>query len=342
MRPTLVDSESQELLDRYGFVVVPFLDRTTMDQVREIYRDCGPAPDDPGVALYFGFHSASLEYKRRVSDAVKAVLEPKCAELLVDHAIYLAMFITKWPGENSGFGPHQDPTLVDERRFRGVSVWTPLVPTGVAGQPDNGVLHVVPGSHEFVSGTRVRNVDRSVFADHEAAILEHGVAVPTEPGEAIVFDNRVLHYSHPNQTDAPRPVVSLGVRPREASCVLPVATDDGLIDLYEVSDESWIEVPAPTVAQWRPTQPPIARVEPPRTTLSASEFEELCRGVGTAPRTVRTEWLDTRPAAVDPGAFCAFCGTTEGFDETDRIGRGKAQLVCASCARSFDAARPAR
>src|SRR4051812_30944470 len=156
------------------------------------------------------------------------------------------MFITKWPGPNSGFGAHQDPTLVDERRFRGVTIWIPLGDTGVVDGRDNGMLHVVAGSHRFTDGPRTRDVDDFAFAGLEDDIAtRYGVGVPTRRGEAIVFDNRLIHYSMPNETDDPRVVVSLGMRPSEASCVALRRNADGLVDLYEIDEDHYMSlVPA--------------------------------------------------------------------------------------------------
>ncbi len=334
MRTTLIDPEQQRTLDEFGFVVVPFLDDEHLVHLAALYEELGTAPDDPQLALYFGFHSASLDYKRAMGAAIRPVVAQRCAEVLDDHVVYLAIFITKWPGPQSGFGPHQDPTLVDERSYRGVSVWAPLQPTGIIDGRDNGMLHVVPGSHRFADGARVRDIDQSVFSPHEDAILKrHGVGVPTRPGEAIIFDNRLIHYSMPNETDQPRVVVSLGMRPSEATCVLPRSDGAGRIDLYPVTDDSWIEVTASVVEGWTPPDAPMAKVDPPSAVITAERLQELCDAVGPAPHTVPANRPSTGIDAddVNPGAFCAFCGTSEGFGELDRAGRGRAQLVCARC-----------
>jgi hypothetical protein len=302
--------------------------------LRAAHDELGAAPDDPGLALYFGHQSKSLEYKRAVSDAIRGIVGRRASEVFADHDIYLAIFITKWPGADSGFGPHQDPTLVDERFFRGVTIWIPLVPTGVVDGLDNGMLHVVPGSHRFSQVGRVRNVDTSVFADLDDEIMERGVGVPTQLGEAIVFDNRLIHYSFPNETTEPRLVTSLGMRAREGSCVYVRDNGHGGLDQYAVDDDWFIEVNAAGVDLWDPPYPPEFVHPVPTERMSAERFAALCDTVEPAPNTVPPHRTSL---GIAPGAFCAFCGTTEGFEETDRTGRDNAQLLCPPCAEELAA-----
>lgn len=334
---TLRDQRHEAVLDRYGFAVVPFLDDETRERLSRVHDELGSAPDDPRRALNFAFHSQSIHYKRAMEALIRPIVASSCEATFVDHVPYLSTFITKWPGPDSGFGPHQDPTLVDERRFRGVSIWTPLEATGVANGLDNGMLHVVPGSHRFAEGPRVRNVNESVFAEYSDIVVDRwGVGVPTRPGEAIVFDNRIIHYSMPNETSTPRVVVSLGMRPAASACVLPRGSDDGMVELFEVDDETWIEVLASAVPMWDPPSPPIAKLAPPSGPSSVVQFEGWCAAVGSAPGTVPGR---RSKLGLEPRAFCSFCGSIDGLGEESRNGRGNAQLLCAACSARVAASR---
>ena len=256
-RPTLSDPVQQANLETYGFAVVDALDEERLELARQLYAELGPAPDDPKVALNWSFHSRSAEYKRDVKQKMLAAFGDVVDDMLVDHEVYLTTFITKWPGPNSGFAPHQDPSLVDERHRRGVTVWIPLGDTGPVDGVDNGMLRFVPGSHRFSSALRVTDVDRSQVAGHEEAIIErHGVGMPSTAGQALVFDNRVIHYSMPNESDEPRVVLSFGVRPREGACTLMRADDDGTVQIFEIDDDFYIDVLPAENHLYEPTVPP--------------------------------------------------------------------------------------
>lgn len=345
MRTTLINPADEAHLDRFGFAVVDFLDERLIEELSAVHDEIGEAPDDPGMALYFGFHSKSTDYKWRAHNRLSEMLAAKAAETFDRHDIYLAIFITKWPGPNSGFGPHQDPTLLDERSFRGVTLWAPLTATGRSESGiDNGMLHVVPGSHRFAQYARVRDVNQWIYAEVESEILtKHGVGIPTRPGEAIVFDDRLIHYSAPNATDTPRVVVSLGVRPQETTCVLVRANDAGAMSLYEVEDASFIDVTASAQHLWLPDGEPIATLDPPPAQMSAADFAAHCEAVERPACVVEPTRIEPSAGkvSVDPDLFCAFCGATEDLVDPDRSGKGKAQLQCNAC-RSEREAETAR
>ena len=60
------------------------------------------------------------------------------------------MLLVKWPGQDGAMGTHQDWTFVDERRFRSVTVWCPLVDV----EQRNGALELLPGSHRILTHAR--------------------------------------------------------------------------------------------------------------------------------------------------------------------------------------------
>jgi beta-hydroxylase len=325
--PTLADPDRQDELERFGYTVVRLFDEEVLATVDRLTTELGPAPDDPQVALNWSFHSRSQEHKDAVKDLLPAV-RPALEATFADQEVYLTTFITKWPGPHGAFPPHQDPTLVDERRHTGVTVWAPLVDVG----PDNGMLHVVPGSHRFSSAYRVQDVDRSPFAGLEEAIVaEHGRGIPLAAGEALVFDNRLIHYSLPNTSTEARIVLSFGLRPRAGYCVVVVPDGDEGVAIHRVQDDFYIDVLPARRDHWVPEDEPLARLSNPVESWAADDFAALCAAVGDGPRTVVARPATAVAEAIDAGVFCALCGSSEGLSEADRQGRTNAQLRCASC-----------
>jgi ectoine hydroxylase-related dioxygenase (phytanoyl-CoA dioxygenase family) len=334
--PTLTDPDRQAELERFGFTVVPLFDGEQLAGLRAAQAAMGPAPDDPRLALNWSFHSRSREHKEAVQ-ALLADLEPAVAATFADQVVYLTTFITKWPGPHGAFPPHQDPTLVDERRFTGVTVWAPLSDVDV----ENGMLHVVPGSHRFSSALRVQDVDRSPFADLDQAVIEHhGRGVPLTAGEALVFDNRIIHFSLPNRTEEPRVVLSFGLRPAAARCVVVRAGEEGAAVLHEVDDAFYVDVLPATRDRWEPEGEPLARVHQAPETWTPDHLAALCAQVGPAPRALAEPTGPAPAEALDTGVFCALCGSREGLSEADRVGRENAQLRCPACVAALDAEAP--
>lgn len=337
-RRTLQNPDEQRHLARFGYVVVPFLNPEALEAVATTYERIGRAPDDPQISLTWTFHSQSSDHKRQVADQIAPLVKERVNEVLDRHTIYLTTFITKWTGANSAFGPHQDPTLVDERQFRGVVVWMPLGATGRTDGVDNGMLHVVPGSHLFNSSLREQNVNSSPLRElDDEMVASHGVGIPTRPGEAIIFDNRLIHFSRPNLSDEPRVVLSLGVRPDEGSCVL-LRPDGDRLDLFEVSDDFYIDVLPAERHLFTPESAPLASIPANGAALTTEQFEAQCDQVERPIGIV----APTPPSgSLHPGVFCHLCGGSSGLSAEDRRGSANAQLVCTTCEARLAARRQA-
>lgn len=329
LAPTFRDQELQRDMERYGYVVAPAIGPASLERLREAHRRIGHAPDDPRQSTNWSFHSRSSEHKRAVHRALLELLSPTLDELFDDHVAYLATFITKWPGTGSAFAPHQDPTLVDERAFRGVTVWIPLEDTLEDGV-DMGTLHVVPGSHRFSASPRVQDVDDFEFSPFEDDIVRvHGRAVPTRAGDVLVFDNRVIHYSWPNGGDRPRVVASFTLRPRETTPVLLRRDGEGRVDLFRIHDDLYLDVLPAEQHLWNPPTPAEAKLDVCRAGMDSERFATLCSLTPEAPGATIIHGEES--SWVDPPAVCHLCGSADDLDPADREGRNNAQLVCTGC-----------
>jgi hypothetical protein len=339
VRATFFDAELERALDRDGYAVVPLLDDDAVGELTELYWRIGPAPGDPRMTIHFDFQSPSAEYKQAVSDLTRPILEPKVASLLDRFHLFSPSFIMKWPGGRSGFAPHQDSTLVDEQRFRSVTIWCPLTDTTGADGQDNGILRFVPGSHEFVRWIRAHDPGAFAFDGLEQDIVDHfGVALPLRAGEAVLFDHRTVHFSMPNDSQDSRLVVAMGLRPAEADLLHfrrdPEVDADGRewFDVYEIDDDYFIQLSPFSVREGVPGYQQIDRVSMHRPSVSAAEFERMCRSV--APDVQRDEAIAGRRVLADP--FCFRCGTVTGLvDDPGRLEHGNHQLLCHDCATTM-------
>lgn len=323
--PVVSDPDRQRELEEFGFTVLQGLDPAALEAARRASSTAGPAPDDPRRALNWSFHSHDEDHKRRVSRSLRDEVWPTIESCFDGQTPFLSTFITKWPGPDGGFAPHQDPTLVDERTSVGVTVWIPLRDV----DQDNGMLWIVPGSHRIPGGFRVTDVDQFPFADCEKDILgEHGTGIPLDAGEILVFDNRVIHFSLPNVTQAPRVVASFGLRPADGPNTLARLTGD-TVEVHALPDDFFIDVEPSEQHRWQPTGPPLFTTPADRRRWEPSEFGQLCRSVPLPPRAVRPG--PDLPTWSEPTAFCALCGSDRGLAATDRTDRNNAQLICPDC-----------
>jgi phytanoyl-CoA hydroxylase len=109
-----------------------------------------------------------------------------------------SMALVKPPGIGSPKDWHQDlPYFLLDPPDSCVGIWVALDPA----TRDNGCMEMVPGSHrqgvvEHVQGPTGWRLPDTAAARAQAA----AVALPVDPGSAIVFHAGVLHFTGPNRT----------------------------------------------------------------------------------------------------------------------------------------------
>lgn len=200
------DVDVQERFDRHGFVVVPFLSEPELDSLWELYRSL-ELPVGELLHVTLMLDDGSLRHQ--VSEEVIARLVGPLRRHITDPQPIVGLFFVKPPTLQSEFEVHRDWTMVDENIAMTAKVWCPLTRTDVS----NGTLHVMPGSHRLGPTWRGKNVPKEIMGLERQIAREHLIPVPCERGEAIIFDNRVIHWSPANESGVIRPVAALYVSP---------------------------------------------------------------------------------------------------------------------------------
>ncbi len=196
--PLLRDQAAEQLLAERGWVVVPFLDADQVERLREGYHQLHP---EGGRGFDTDFSYLDVEHKWAVEHLLRPVIEPNLDPVFDDVALFNATFVVKWPGSGSTLPLHQDWSYVDERSARSASLWIAL--DDIGPDHENGPLGFISGSH------RLRCEPRGATSfgwyrpwSEEITAALRPVAV--RAGEAIVFDNRILHASADNVSPRPR------------------------------------------------------------------------------------------------------------------------------------------
>lgn len=155
------------------------------------------------------FHLMS---RPQILDAVESLIGPE----IFANPVYNTR--PKVPGVAAGAVPwHQDKSYWPDANSNPViTVWIPLVDS----TPENGCLHVWPRTHrkrllsfhaEEVTGTRYTEIDEK----HLQGARREAVALPLAAGGAILFNDRCVHMSTPNNSDHVRWSVDLRYQPTD-------------------------------------------------------------------------------------------------------------------------------
>lgn len=241
--PVLRDPQLDARLDEDGYVVVDFAGPDLQAELRAIHDEL-----DSGIGegYYATMHSPDGAYKEAAHRAITRCFWPVLAPLLADHEPLVGAFVVKHPGEDTAVPPHQDWIVTDEGDHCSVNCWFPTARVNEVAGP----IRVLPGSHRYLRAlrgspafpTEIDGIGPRVFDE-----LMETVAI--EDGQAIVYDNRLLHGTAPNRSGHLRVVAYMAAIPRGARRLHYLRHPDGRVEGFEV-DEAFFrsfqigEVPA--------------------------------------------------------------------------------------------------
>jgi len=233
--PVFADPQLESDFTREGYVVLPLLDEESVQRLLSLFNDT--VSELPSAFFATGMGS-DLERRKLVGEGMYEVLGPLLARLMPNFTVITGRnFVVKRGADSASHIPmHQDLTFVDQNVERGVHVWIPLVDVNHA----NGCLKVSPKSHRLTNDiaavgklTRTYDAIRPIFEE------DCTVSVPMKAGEALFFDERMMHGSEPNTVPAVRPAAHIALVRTGTKQRVYFANDEtpGVFDIYEIDHE---------------------------------------------------------------------------------------------------------
>lgn len=195
-------------LAQQGYVQFPLLGSAEVAALKAFFEAHQTAPVD---RFYASVHNPDSAYRLKMDAEIQRIVRPRLDALLADAVGLGGSFIAKPPGNAGILPPHADWNIVDERFFRSYNLWIPLVDTTV----ENGAVHVIPGSHNWLDYFRGPGIENP-FAAHKDAIWKAMQPLEMRAGTALLYDHRLLHASPVNRTDGLRLACVMGIQPKAA------------------------------------------------------------------------------------------------------------------------------
>ena len=263
------DPELDLSFRRDGFVKVPFLDTSALDQLRALWDEVAPAHIE---GIYSNVHDLDPATNRRIDRAITQLFTAPAHRLFDGAVLGGSSFLVKGAGSNSASTPHQDWNNVEEERTESLSVWVPLVDV----DEHNGALQVIPGSHH--ARPSIRSLDTpSLYLDFTDRLEPYLRCVPARAGDAIVYAHNLFHGSKENRSDRVRVSATSGVVPHGARLVhyrsVPGAPDE--FEVLEVERDFYFSgISDMKAGRIPPTARRVGRVRVPAHELS---FEDVVR-----------------------------------------------------------------
>ncbi len=226
------DQELQRKFHEEGYVVVPFISEEKIRELHDVYKKCYPE----GVEGFFTTTFANnVEHRETVNRSIREVCIQEIEGLFTDYKILFSSFIVKAPGADSRLILHQDMTLVDEEIFSGINIWCPMVDL----TKDNGAIEVLPKSHRFFKTYRGSSLP-DIYDDVVPEVTSIMQPCYLKAGEAIIFDQSIIHNSPPNLSDRERPVINTFVAHEESRikiCYWDKEKQPDKVEIFEQEDD---------------------------------------------------------------------------------------------------------
>lgn len=249
MRKVLRDPALNEQFEKDGYVIIPFLEKAEVEELKKLYFDTLPhsggtiGADDAGlkdqISYDFTFIDKNIDYKKEVFGIITKRFKAHYDKYLEDYRPIIANFIRKRP--NDGEVPlHQNWAFVDERKCTSISIWCPLVDSNTK----NGTLQVVPGSHKRYGEVRGPMIPWELNDIKQDIIDNYLVPMNISAGQAVILDDSIVHYSAPNHTDDLRLAIQLIMVPAEEKSIhyhLDPQRDPNKVDVLEVDVDFYMQ-----------------------------------------------------------------------------------------------------
>ena len=230
-KPIFLDPELQQQFDTDGFVKIQLLTKEDIVTLNELCTNSFP---ETGSTFFSSSYLNDFEQKKEISDAITQIVQTRANSYFKEFRLIGAAFLIKGIGPQSEMPMHQDWSIVDESQFYAINVWIPLTNATVA----NGALEVVKGSHVWNDAIRAPTLP-FYFEGYQERLKEQLSLIEASPGEAIILNQAIIHYSKANTTNTSRPALTTGLISKEAPLMLHYWNREqpNEIELFEQDDD---------------------------------------------------------------------------------------------------------
>ncbi|PBQ30959.1 hypothetical protein CNR22_03970 [Sphingobacteriaceae bacterium] len=218
----------QSQLNNEGFVVLDFLNEAEVQRLYTLYIDLHPQ----GVnGFYTSTFSKDTAYRKSVDTEIRKEMQRGLDIVFCDYRVHCGSFIVKGTDEKSKLNLHQDMTLVNESVYTGINIWIPLVDLSET----NGAIAVLPRSHRLFKTYRGASIP-DIYDGIESSVYKIMRPCYLKAGQAIIFDQSIIHFSPANHSLEPRPVINTFITHKDAGieiCYWDKASGKNEIELFE-------------------------------------------------------------------------------------------------------------
>lgn len=229
------DEHQLELEDK-GFVVLPFLDESEVQSALDIFNNDSCYRDYINAPRYTSMEAESPSNKVEVYRKLKQLFTKRLNEYFDNYKIPIFQFFVKMANSDGEVGLHTDSSLILNPAIEPhLGLWVPLIDV----DETNGSLKLLSGSHKWYNGVMASTFTWP-FLPYLDQLEKEAVTMNLKAGCMVVFDNRIIHGSHFNQSENPRVAIA-GRLTHEASLYYSFLNEQGgFVSVFEECDDIYL------------------------------------------------------------------------------------------------------
>jgi hypothetical protein len=279
MRKIFFDGDLQERFRDSGYVHVPMLASEEVERILSVLETMRPADNFApkgesafGRTYHCSFLDRSIEYKRQTHELIKGIFAPHIDRYLNGYEILNCNFYVKPPGTGE-FVIHQNWPAIADLNDTTVTVWCPLLDV-VA---ENGTLQFVEGSHKLLPHVEGPSCPGFFDKFRKELIEKYLKPNPMSAGEALIFDDGLIHWSANNNSDRARVAIQILCVPRDAQPVyfFHDKAHPERFELIEVDSDFYVTTAVSELLVRQPHWKSLGFVENRNRCITEAEFVEL-------------------------------------------------------------------
>ncbi len=242
MRDIFKDKNIEQSFREMGYVVIPFIDSSELDKLKEQLKQFKPSDNFEGnqetligkQSFHITFFDSDYNYKKEMLNFTRKYFQEFTTNILNNYKCVQANAFIK-PAQQGFVFPHQNLTIVDESKYNSMSLWLPLQDTNF----ENGTVCVIPKTQNIPIKYRNTHIYWP-YADY--CMTEEGqklfIPINVKKGELLIIDDRLIHYTPINKSQEDRWVLHSLWAPQEAQIKYFDKTETH-VKIYNVDDNFW-------------------------------------------------------------------------------------------------------
>jgi hypothetical protein len=262
-----------------GYVRVPMLSESQvasiLSEIGKMRPDDNFAPDGLGVvkcSYHCTFLDTNIDYKRQVYKLLQEVFTPLVDKYLAGYQLLSCNFYVK-PAGTGEFSIHQNWPSISNLNDTTVTIWCPLIDV----IESNGAIQVVEGSHKILPHIFTPGV-AAYFGDFEQSLIDKYLKpIPMSAGDAIIFDDSLIHWSGRNDSLQPRIAIQLLCTPIAATDTFFYPESESRFEMIRTDVDFYIETSMMQLMQHQPDWQSLGFVENQNRPITEEEFVELLK-----------------------------------------------------------------